>query len=144
MRNLALTTVARAARNAASIAQADTGGGTASLRLYNAPGGTLLAVRQLAKPCGTVQEADGRIVLATGAVNDLVAESGAAAYAEWVAADGITVLATGPVTDAQGMVSDGAGGLIDSGGIGPWVLRGTKGTQLYAGGLLLLDTGLIG
>lgn len=144
MRNLALTTAARAARNAASIAQADVGDGAASVRLYNAPGGSLLAVRQLAKPCGALQEADGRIALAASPVNDLVAQSGAAAYAEWVAADGATVLATGPVTDAQGMVSDGAGGLLDSGGIGPWVLSGTSGTMLYEGGLVLLDVGLIG
>lgn len=142
MRNLALTASARAARNAASITQADIGDGTASIRLYTAPGGTLLAVRQLSKPCGVLQ--DGRIALAASAGNDLVAATGAAGYGEWLAADGTTVLATGPVTDATGMVSDGQGGLLDSGGIGPWVLSGTSGTQLYEGGLVLLDTGLIG
>jgi len=141
MRNLALTTPARAARNAASIVQADDGAGNASIRLYTAPGGTLLAVRQLAKPCGVLQ--DGRIALSASAGNDLVAATGPASYGEWLAADG-TVLATGPVTDAAGKVSDGVGGLIDSGGIGPWVLSGTTGTQLYEGGLVLLDTGLIG
>lgn len=142
MRNLALTSAARRARNAASIAQADEGMGTASIRLYTAPGGTLLAVRQLAKPCGTLQP-DGRIALVTSTTNDLVVATGAAGYAEWLAADG-TVLATGLATDATGMVSDGVGGLLESGGIGPWVLSGTTGTQLYEGGLVLLDTGLIG
>lgn len=142
MRNLTLTSVARTARNAASLAQADTGAGNSSIRLYTAPGGTLLAVRQLGKPCGVLQ--DARIALSASAGNDLVAATGAAAYGEWLAADGTTVLATGPVTDAQGMVSDGMGGLLESGGIGPWVLSGTTGTQLYEGGLVLLDTGLIG
>lgn len=141
MRNLAITLAARAARNAATLAQADGGVGNASIRLYDAPNGTLLAVRQLAKPCGVLQ--DGRIALSASAGNDLVAATGPASYGEWLAADG-TVLATGPVTDAAGMVSDGMGGLLESGGIGPWVLSGTSGTQLYAGGLVLLDTGLVG
>ena len=141
MRNLALTPSARAARNEATLAQADDGAGNASIKLYDAPGGNLLAVRQLSKPCGVLQ--DGRIALTASAGNDLVAATGAVAYGEWVAADG-TVLATGPATDAQGMVSDGVGGLVDSGGIGPWVLGGTSGTQLYQGGLVLLDSGLIG
>lgn len=141
MRNLELTPAARAVRNAASIAQADDGLGNASIRLYTAPGGTLLAVRKLNKPCGTLQ--DGRIALEASTANDLVATTGAAAFAEWVAGDG-TVLATGTVTDAQGMTSDGAGGLLDSGGTGPWVLTGTQGTMLYEGGLVLLNMGLIG
>lgn len=142
MRNLQLTPAARAARNAANITQADDGTGNASIMLYDAPGGTLLAVRQLSKPCGALQA--GRIALATSANNDLVVATGPATYGEWVAADGTTVLAIGPVTDAQGIVSDGMGGLIDSGDIGPWVLSGTSGTQLYEGGLVLLDACLIG
>lgn len=70
MPDLINTTAHRAARNAASIALADTGAGVASIKLYAASGGTLLAVRQLAKPCGTVTAA-GRIVLAQ-AVADVV------------------------------------------------------------------------
>lgn len=143
MRDLTLTQDARAARNAASIAQADAGAGASAIKLYTAQGGTLLAVCQLAKPCGTVRLSDGRIQLATGSTNDLVAASGAATWGEWVAGDG-TVLATGPVTDADGNVSDGAGGLTPTGGVGPWVLAGTSGTQLYAGGVVLLSAGLIG
>lgn len=143
MRALALTQDARAARNAASIAQADAGAGASSIRLYAAQGGALLAVRQLAKPCGTVRAADGRIQLAPGTGNDMVVATGAATYGEWVAGDG-PVLATGPVTDADGNVSDGTGGLAPTGDVGPWVLAGTSGTQLYEGGIVLLAVGLIG
>ena len=143
MRDLTLTKDARAARNAGSIAQADAGTGNSAIKLYTAQGGTLLAVRQLAKPCGTVRSADGRIQLAAGSVNDVVAATGAATWGEWVAGDG-TVLAAGPVTDEDGNVSDGVGGVAPTGDVGPWVLQGTSGTQLYEGGLVLLSAGLIG
>ena len=143
MRDLVLTKAARAARNAASIAQADAGAGHSAIRLYTAQGDTLLAVRQLAKPCGAVREADGRIQLAIGDSADLVLATGAATWGEWTAADG-TVLATGPVTDASGKVTAAGGSLADTGDVGPWVLLGTTGTQLYAGGLVLLVAGVIG
>lgn len=143
MRDLTLTQDARAARNAASIAQADAGAGNSAIKLYTALGGTLLAVRQLAKPSGTVRPADGRIQLAASTSNDVVAATGAVTWGEWHAADG-TVLAAGPVTDEDGNVSDGAGGLTPTGDVGPWVLQGTTGTQLYEGGLVLLSAGLIG
>ncbi|WP_287804161.1 hypothetical protein [Diaphorobacter sp.] len=144
MRDLTLTQSARAARNAGSIAQADAGAGNSAIKLYTAQGGTLLAVRQLAKPCGTVRPADGRIQLTADTANDVVAATGVAAWGEWVAADGTTVLAAGPVTDEDGNVSDGVGGLTPTGDVGPWVLQGTTGTLLYEGGLVLLNTGLIG
>ena len=143
MRDLTLTLANRAARNAASIARADAGGSASTIRLYAAQGGALLAVRALATPCGIVRESDGRIQLAAGSVNDVVAATGAATWGEWVAGDG-TVLAAGPVTDEDGNVSDGAGGLTPTGDVGPWVLQGTTGTLLYEGGLVLLNTGLIG
>lgn len=143
MRDLTLTQAARAARNAATIARADEGAGASAIHLYTAQGGTLLAVRQLAKPCGTVRPADGRIQLTAAATNDLVAASGAATWGEWLAGDG-AVLAAGQVTDATGLVSDGLGGTTDTGDTGPWILGGTSGTQLYEGGLVLLSTGLIG
>lgn len=143
MRDLTLTQDARAARNAASIAQADAGAAPSAVHLYDAQGGALLAVRQLAKPCGAVRPADGRIQLMPAAANDVVAATGAATWGEWVAGDG-TVLAAGPVTDAAGNASNGAGGLTPTGDVGPWVLTGANGTQLYAGGLVLLQSGLIG
>ena len=72
MASLTNTQAHRAARNAASIALADTGAGVASIKLYSAPsGGTLLAVRNLAKPCGSVNAA-GRIALAQAVADDLV------------------------------------------------------------------------
>lgn len=138
-----MTLALRAARNAASIARADDGAGSSALHLYDAPGGTLLAVRRLATPCGSVRAADSLIELAPHADNDLAAVSGAAAWGEWIAADG-EVLATGLVTDQQGHVSDGAGGTTDTGDIGPFVLAGTAGTTLYEGGTVLLATALIG
>lgn len=143
MRDLTLTPAARAARNAATIAQADAGTANSAVHLYTAQAGTLLAVRQLAKPCATLRQDDGRIQLQASATNDLVIASGPATWAEWLAGDG-TVLATGPVTDETGAISDGIGGTLPSGGIGPWVLAGTSGTQLFEGGLVLLSTGLIG
>lgn len=144
MRNLTLAPANRSARNAASIARADEGPGAASIRLYDAEGGALLAVRQLAKPCGAVRESDGRIVLAPSSANDdVVLASGAAAWGEWIAADGV-LLAAGPVTDVEGNVSGAGGAITPTGDVGPWVLTGTAGTLLYEGGLVLLKTGVIG
>ena len=144
MRSLELTQDARAARNAASIEQADTGPGVSTIKLYTALGGTLLAVRKLAKPCGVVRAADGRIQLIADTDTDFVAATGIAAWGQWEAADGSTVLAAGPVTDEDGNISDGVGGLSPTGDVGPWVLQGTAGTLLYEGGLVLLSAGLIG
>ena len=144
MRDLTLTLANRAARNAASIARADAGGSASTIRLYAAQGGALLAVRALATPCGIVRESDGRIqLIASGSNTDMVLASGAATWGEWCAGDG-AVLAAGPVTDEDGNVGDGAGGVTPTGDVGPWVLGGTAGTQLYEGGLVLLNTGLIG
>lgn len=144
MRGLTLTQETRAARNAATIVLADTGTGASSIKLYTAQGGTLLAVRKLASPCGTVRPDDGRIQLAASTDNDVVLATGVATWGEWEAADEATVLAVGQVTDQDGNVSDGVGGLTPTGDAGPWVLQGTTGTQLYEGGLVLLNTGLIG
>ncbi len=134
----------RAARNAASIALADTGAGVACIKLYSAPsGGTLLAVRNLAKPCGTVRPADGRIELAQASADDLVLADGGAAWAEWVDAGG-TAISSGHVTDATGNYTTGGAVVPHPSGIGPFVLTGTAGTQLYAGGIVRLTTALIG
>ena len=50
MTQLINTPAHRAARNAASITLADTGPGVASICLYTAQGGDLLALRKLQKP----------------------------------------------------------------------------------------------
>jgi len=124
-----ITTVHRAARNAATIAAADAGAGNSSIKLYTAEGGTLLGTRTLAKPCGTINGA-GRIVLQLSAAQEMVAADGIATWAEWCDGDG-TPIATGAVTDETGA--------------GPWVLEGTAGTQVYEGGVIGLSaTALIG
>lgn len=144
MPNLHATQAHRAARNEASIALADTGQGAASIKIYTADGGTLLAVRQLAKPCGAVREADGRIELAQAGSDDLVLATGVATFAVWCDASG-TPIASGAVTDADG--NTGAPGSLTPhpDGIGAFVLAGTGGgTALYAGGIARLTTALIG
>ena len=141
MRDLSLSQANRAARNAATIARADDGVGNAAIRLYTAQGGTLLAARTLGKPCGTVRP-DGRLQLAPGSAADLVSATGAPTWGVLHAADGAP-LYEGPVTDEAGFAGP-AGAAEDTGDIGPWVLRGTSGTQLYEGGVVALTTGLIG
>lgn len=124
---LAITTAHRAARNAASIAHADAGAGHSTLRLYDAPGGNLLATRTLDKPCGALNAA-GQIVLAASAA-DLVSADGAVAWAEWCDGNGVPI-ATGTVTDQAGD--------------GDFKLAGTSGTMVYAGGRVLLDDLILG
>lgn len=134
----------RAARNAASLVLADTGAGNASIKIYTSEGGTLLAVRQLSKPCGAVRETDGRIELAQASSDDLVLATGVATFATWCDASG-TPIASGAVTDADG--NTGAPGSLTPapGGVGAFVLDGTGGgTMLYAGGIARLTTALIG
>ena len=124
-----ITAAHRAARNAATIATADAGAGNSSIKLYTAEGGTLLGTRTLAKPCGVINGA-GRIVLQLSAAQEMVAADGTATWAEWCDGDGAPI-ATGAVTDETGS--------------GPWILEGTAGTQVYAGGVIGLSaTALIG
>lgn len=144
MASLTNTQAHRAARNAASIALADAGAGVACIKLYSAPsGGTLLAQRNLAKPCGTVRGADGRIELAQATADDLVLLDGGAAWAEWCSASGAAISA-GHVTDTAGNYTSGGAVVPHPDGVGPFVLTGTTGTQLYAGGIVRLSTALIG
>lgn len=138
----------RAARNAASIALADQGVGNSVIKLYTAPGGTLVATRQLGKPCGSLRPSDGRIVLETGEATDVAVATGAATWGEWCDGSGIAI-SGGRVTDPDGNITDGAGNVVpDPLGVGPFVLGGsggtTGGTMVYAGGLVLLYAGVIG
>jgi hypothetical protein len=146
MRLLQLTTAARAARNAALLAALDDGAGNACVRYFadaDAAADALLAERALAKPAGAVRPADGRLVLAAAAPTALVLASGAVLWAQLVAADGATVLAAGPVTDEAGLAGP-AGSTADTGDIGPWVLTGTAGTQVYQGGVVAPTEMIIG
>lgn len=142
---LQLTQAHRAARNAASIVLADTGPANSSIRLYAAQGGTLLGVRTLDRPCGLVRPGDGRIALAQPATNtDVVLASGGATWGEWCDASGVAI-SGGYVTDEDGNYTDDTGAVVPHpDGVGPFVLKGTTGTMLYAGGLVLLDVALIG
>lgn len=124
-----ITTAHRAARNQASIDMADAGAGNSCIRLYTAEGGTLLGQRTLAKPCGTLTAA-GRIALQMSAAQEMIVADGTATYAEWLDGDGAPI-ASGAVTDETGA--------------GPWILEGTTGTQVYAGGVIgLSPTALLG
>lgn len=128
MSHLDISVLHRTRRNEASLALASEGTGASKIRIYDAPGGTLLGVRTLADPCGAIVVETGRVQLAQATVDDLVTTSGNAGYAEWVNGDNI-VIATGAVTDAAGA--------------GPFKL--TSGTALYAGGILrLVEPALLG
>lgn len=120
----------RAARNAASIVIADAGPGASRVNVYDAPGGTLLGVRQLAKPCGVIT-AEGRIQLLSAAVNDLVVAEGVPGWAEWCDGAGV------PIWGAT---------VTDEAGAGPFKLQGTGASMtIYPGGILgLLSSALLG
>lgn len=117
-----ITLAHRSARNQASIDLADAGAAASSIKLYDAQGGTLLAQRTLAKPCGTIT-AEGRISLLAASADDLVAATGAVAWAEWCNGDGLAIAADAVTDDA---------------GAGPFKLAGTTGTMIYAGGVVVL------
>lgn len=117
-----ITTAHRAARNQASIDLADVGG-PSSIKLYTEPGGTLLGVRTLAQPCGTIT-AEGRIQLMPAATNDLVGATGTPTWAEWCNGAGVAI--------AGGAVTDEAGA-------GPFRLKGSGTMIIYEGGVVALD-----
>ncbi len=122
---MTLSVVHRAARNQASIDLADQGVGSACIRLYDAEGGTLLAQRTLAKPCGTLT-VDGRISLVLAAEPDLVVVSGIPAWGEWCDGDGAAIWGAA-VTGADGA--------------GPFKLAGTApNLTIYEGGIVALAT----
>ena len=83
MSALTPTIAHRQARNQATLDLLDTGAGAARIDFYTAAAGTMLAVRNLAKPCATVNGA-GRIVLAQAVADDLVLADGGAAWGGWV------------------------------------------------------------
>ena len=119
-----LTTAHRAARNQASLDQAHEGvGAAACIKFYTAEGGALLAVRNLAHPCGVITAA-GRISLTPAAATDLVQATGAPTWAEWCNRDGDAI---------WGATVTGEGG------DGPFKLKGTASGVIYEGGILELE-----
>jgi hypothetical protein len=116
-----ITSAHRAARNQASIDLADVGGAS-TIKLYTEEGGTLLAVRTLAQPCGSITS-EGRIQLLPAATNDLVQVTGTPTWGEWCDGNGVPI-AGGAVTDEAGT--------------GPFKLDGTGTMIIYAGGVVTL------
>jgi hypothetical protein len=124
---LQITTAHQAARNAASVALADSGPGYSTLRLYDGAD-VYLGACLLAKPCAELQP-DGTLVLLPNAEPEIAVASGAAVRLEWCDGAGV-VIATGTVTEL--------------GGGGDFELVGASGTQIYAGAQVLLQAVVIG
>ena len=143
MPGLSRTTAHRAARNAASIALADALPGNARIALYTAQGGTLLAVRTLARPCGDVRASDGRRVLAAGSSADMVLASGALTWGEWQQGDGAPI-SGGHVTDPKPNNTETNPHHPHPQTNRPILLGGGNGTMVYAGGQINLAVGLLG
>ena len=148
MTQLTNTTGHRAARNAASIALADAGAGASTIKLYSEQGGTLRATRTLAKPCGSIRPADGRLVLIASEDADIAEGTGPVTWGAWCDGNG-NPLSWGRVTDPDGNITDGSDVVVpDPEGVGPFVLGNldpaVTGTKVYAGGLVILYAGLIG
>lgn len=109
------------ARQQATISFADAGANPSRIEFYNAAD-LLLAVATLAKPCGVIT--GGYIRLAQAApAGDMIAIDGIAVRAQWISGAN-QLVASGPATDEAGE--------------GPFIIQGTSGTQLYAGGRLII------
>lgn len=124
---LAITQGHQAARNAASVAYADSGAGNSRLRLYDGAD-VFLGACLLAKPCAELQ-ADGTLLLLPSPDPEIAVASGVAVRVEWCDGAGV-VIAYGTVTDAAGD--------------GDFRLVGADGTQIYAGAQVLLQGVVIG
>ena len=109
------------ARQRATIAFADTGVDNSRIHFYDSVNG-LLATVILAKPSAEINAGVIKLLQESG-IGDMIPSDGAAVSARWVSGDDKLV--------AQGAVSDETG-------VGPFVIQGTAGTQLYAGGRLVL------
>ena len=125
-----ISTSHRAARNAATITEADAGSGASVIKFYTVEGGSLVAQRTLAKPCGVLTD-QGRIQLLPSATVDLVAATGKPTWGTWCNGHG-EVIAAGAVTGEDGE--------------GPFRLIGTgPDLVLYAGGIVqLVSPALLG
>ena len=124
---LAITQGHQAARNAASVAYADSGPGNSRLRLYDGAD-VFLGACLLAKPCAELQT-DGTLLLLPSPDPEIAVASGVAVRLEWCNGAG-EVIAHGTVTDATGD--------------GDFQLVGADGTQIYAGAQVLLQGVVIG
>ena len=127
----ARTTAAQAAANAKTLQLADAGAGPSTLQIYNKQdAGTRqkLATITLAKPCGQLLGAQIQLTQADP-MGDLVQTTGVPTWAEWLDGEG-TLLATCTVSA--------------EGGDGDLKISSRADGQVFAGGFITLEEGLIG
>ena len=129
--NTARTTAAQAAANAKTLQLADAGAGPSTLQIYDTQdAGTRqkLATITLAKPCGQLVGAQIQLTQADP-TGDLVQTTGVPTWAEWLDGDG-TLLAACTVSA--------------EGGDGDLKISSRADGQVFAGGFITLEEGLIG
>ena len=129
--NTARTTVAQAAANAKTLQLADAGAGPSTLQIYDKQdAGTRqkLATITLAKPCGQLVGAQIQLTQADP-TGDIVQATGVPTWAEWLGGEG-TLLATCTVSA--------------EGGDGDLKISSRADGQIFAGGFITLEEGLIG
>ncbi len=129
--NTARTTAAQAAANAKTLQLADAGAGPSTLQIYDKQdAGTRqkLATITLAKPCGQLVGAQIQLAQADP-TGDLVQITGVPTWAEWLDGSG-QMLATCTVS-----AEDGEGDLK---------ISSRADGQVFAGGFITLEEGLIG
>ena len=129
--NTARTTAAQAAANAKTLQLADAGAGPSTLHIYDTQdAGTRqkLATITLAKPCGQLVGAQIQLTQADP-TGDIVQATGVPTWAEWLDGEG-TLLATCTVSA--------------EGGDGDLKISSRADGQIFAGGFITLEEGLIG
>ena len=129
--NTARTTAAQAAANAKTLQLADEGAGPSTLQIYDKQdAGTRqkLATITLTKPCGQLVGAQIQLTQADP-TGDLVQTTGVPTWAEWLDGEG-TLLATCTVSA--------------EGGEGDLKISSRADGQIFAGGFITLEEGLIG
>ena len=110
----------------ATQAFADSGSAASTIKLFDVAE-QLLAALTLTRPCGTITEA-GYLQLTQALAGEMILASGIAVRGVWSTSDGRLV---------------GQGDVTDESGAGVFRLLGSSGTQLYAGGLVILGETLI-
>lgn len=129
--NTARTTAAQAAANAKTLQLADAGAGPSTLQIYDKQDPATrkkLATITLADPCGVL--VDGQIQLTQAdPMGDLVQITGVPTWAEWLDGGG-QMLATCTVSA--------------EGGDGDLKISSRADGQIFAGGFITLEEGLIG
>ena len=129
--NTARTTAAQAAANAKTLQLADAGAGPSTLQIYDTQdAGTRqkLATITLAKPCGQLVGAQIQLTQADP-TGDLVQITGVPAWAEWL--DGSGQMLASCTVSAEG-------------GDGDLKISSRADGQIFAGGFITLEEGLIG